>query len=99
MKKIFNNLTELESFFIKEKNFILTLMFHKIEETIDNGENEVYVLETFVKDVYLHMKLLYKKEDLGPALNQMELYFAELEDYEKCLKILEYKELLKRGVL
>ena len=42
---------------------------------------------------------LYKKEDLGPALNQMELYFAELEDYEKCLKILEYKELLKRGVL
>ena len=45
------------------------------------------------------MKLLYKKNDLGPALNQMEQYFVELEDYEKCAKILEFKELLKRGVL
>ena len=99
MKKIFNNLTELESFFIKEKNFILNLMFHKMEEAIDNRENEVYVLEAFVKDVYLHMKLVTKKKDLGPALNQMEQYFVELEDYEKCAKILEYKELLKRGVL
>ena len=99
MKKLFNNLDELESFFIKEKNFVLNLMFHKIEEAIENNEDEVYVLEAFVKDVYLHMKLLYKKNDLGPALNQMEQYFVELEDYEKCAKILEFKELLKRGVL
>ena len=35
MKKIFNTLDELESFFIKEKNFILNLMFHKIEEAVE----------------------------------------------------------------
>lgn len=99
MKKLFNNLDELESFFIKEKNFVLNLMFHKIEEAIENNEDEVYVLEAFVKDVYLHMKLLYKKNDLEPALNQMEQYFVELEDYEKCAKIVEFRELLKRGLL
>ena len=53
MKKIFNNLDELESFFIKEKNFILNLMFHKIEEAVENDDEDVYVLEAFVKDVYL----------------------------------------------
>ena len=42
MKKVFNNLDELESFFIKEKNFVLNLMFHKIEEAIENNEDEVY---------------------------------------------------------
>ena len=99
MKKIFNNLDELESFFIKEKNFILNLMFHKIEEAVENDDEHVYVLEAFVKDVYLHMKLNTKKKDLGPTLNKMEEYFAKLEDYEKCAKILEYKELLKRGTL
>ena len=40
-----------------------------------------------------------KKKDLGPTLNKMEEYFVKLEDYEKCAKILEYKELLKRGTL
>ena len=82
MKKIFNNLDELESFFIKEKNFILNLMFHKIEEAVENDDEDVYVLEAFVKDVYLHMKLNTKKKDLGPTLNKMEEYFAKLEDYE-----------------
>ena len=99
MKKIFNNLDELESFFIKEKNFILNLMFHKIEEAVENQEDEVYILDAFVKDVYLHMRLNKKKEDLGPTLNKLEEYFVILEDYEKCAKILEYKELLKRGTL
>jgi|TARA_R110001592_G_scaffold250697_1_gene513303 hypothetical protein len=99
MKKVFNNLDELESFFIKEKNFILNLMFHKIEEAVENQEDEVYILDAFVKDVYLHMRLNTKKEDLGPTLNKMEEYFVKLEDYEKCAKILEYKELLKRGTL
>ncbi len=99
MKKVFNNLDELESFFIKEKNFLLNLMFHKIEEAVENQEDEVYILDAFVKDVYLHMSLNTKKEDLGPTLNKMEEYFVKLEDYEKCAKILEYKELLKRGAL
>jgi hypothetical protein len=99
MKKIFNNLDELESFFIKEKNFILNLMFHKIEEAVENDDEDVYVLDAFVKDVYLHMRLNTKKKDLGPTLNKLEEYFAALEDYEKCAKILEYKELLKRGTL
>lgn len=62
MKKIFNNLDELESFFIKEKNFILNLMFHKIEEAVENQEDEVYILDAFVKDVYLHMRLNTKKK-------------------------------------
>jgi|TARA_R110002020_G_scaffold42892_3_gene125153 hypothetical protein len=99
MKKVFNTLDDLESFFIKEKNFILNLMFHKIEEAVENENDEVYILEAFVKDVYLHMKLNTKKKDLGPTLDKMEEYFANLEDYEKCAKILEYKELLKRGTL
>jgi|TARA_R110000744_G_scaffold376976_1_gene491624 hypothetical protein len=99
MKKIFNNLDELESFFIKEKNFILNLMFHKIEEAVENEDDEVYILDAFVKDVYLTMSLNTKKKDLGPTLNKMEEYFVKLEDYEKCAKILEYKELLKRGTL
>ena len=99
MKKIFNNLDELESFLIKEKNFILNLMFHKIEEAVENDDKVVYILDAFVKDVYLHMKLNTKKEDLGPTLNKLEEYFVQLEDYEKCAKILEYKELLKRGTL
>ena len=99
MKKVFNTLDDLESFFIKEKNFILNLMFHKIEEAVENENDEVYILEAFVKDVYLHMKLNTKKKDLGPTLDKMEEYFANLEDYEKCTKILEYKELLKRGTL
>ena len=60
MKKIFNNLNELESFFIKEKNFILNLMFHKIEEAVENEDDEVYILDAFVKDVYLHMSLHYR---------------------------------------
>tara|TARA_R110001583_G_scaffold68750_1_gene195388 strand:- start:818 stop:1117 length:300 start_codon:yes stop_codon:yes gene_type:complete len=99
MKKVFNTLDELESFFIKEKNFILNLMFHKIEEAIENEDNEVYILDAFVKDIYLHMRLNTKKEDLGPTLEKLEEYFVKLEDYEKCAKILEYKELLKRGTL
>jgi hypothetical protein len=99
MKKIFNNLDELESFFIKEKNFILNLMFYKIEEAVDNQDEEVYILDAFVKDVYLHMRLNTHKKDLEPTLNKLEEYFAELEDYEKCAKILEYKELLRRGML
>ena len=70
-----------------------------IEEAVEKQEEEVYILDAFVKDVYLHMRLNTKKEDLGPTLNKMEEYFAELEDYEKCAKILEYKELLKRGTL
>ena len=45
------------------------------------------------------MSLNTKKKDLGPVLNKMEEYFVKLEDYEKCTKILEYKELLKRGTL
>ena len=73
MKKIFNTLDELESFFIKEKNFILNLMFHKIEEAIDNDSEEVYILDAFVKDVYLHMRLNTKKEDLEPTLNKLDL--------------------------
>ena len=99
MKKIFNTLDDLESFFIKEKNFILNLMFHKIEEAVENDDEDVYILEAFVKDVYLHMRLNTKKKDLGPTLEKLEEYFAKLEDYEKCEKILEYKELLKRGTL
>ena len=99
MKKIFNTLDELESFFIKEKNFILNLMFYKIEECIENEGDEVYILDAFVKDIYLHMKLNTHKKDLGPTLDKLEEYFVELEDYEKCAKILEYKELLRRGTL
>ena len=45
------------------------------------------------------MKLNTKKEDLRPTLEKLEEYFVKLEDYEKCAKILEYKELLKRGTL
>ena len=99
MKKIFNNLSELEKFFISEKNFILNLMYHKIEEAIEYKKDEVYILDVFVKDIYLHMKLNTHKEDLGPTLDKLEEYFSEHEDYEKCAKILEYKELLKRGNL
>ena len=61
MKKIFKTLDELESFFIKEKNFILNLMFHKIEEAVDNEDKEVFILDAFVKDIYLHMRLNTKK--------------------------------------
>ena len=45
------------------------------------------------------IKLNTHKKDLEPTLNKLEEYFAELEDYEKCAKILEYKELLRRGML
>ena len=45
------------------------------------------------------MRLNTKKNDLGPTLDKLEEYFANLEDYEKCARILEYKELLKRGTL
>jgi|TARA_R110002020_G_scaffold120159_2_gene273872 hypothetical protein len=99
MKKIFNNLDELESFFIKEKNFILNLMFYKIEEAVENQDEEVYILDAFVKDIYLHMKLNTHKKDLGPTLDKLEEYFADLEDYEKCAKIVEYKKLLSLGML
>jgi len=45
------------------------------------------------------MRLNTHKKDLEPTLDKLEEYFAELEDYEKCAKILEYKELLRRGML
>ena len=99
MKKIFNNLDELESFFIKEKNFILNLMFYKIEEAVENQDEEVYILDAFVKDIYLHMKLNTHKKDFGPTLDKLEEYFADLEEYEKCAKIVEYKKLLSLGML
>ena len=86
MKKIFKTLNDLEAFFIKEKSFILNLMFHKIEEGVENEDEEIFILDAFVKDIYLHMRLNTKKEDLGPTLDKLEEYFAEMEDYEKMCK-------------
>ena len=74
-------------------------MFYKLEEAIDNEKEEVYILDAYVKDIYLHMRLNTHKKDLGPTLDKLEEYFANLEDYEKCAKIVEYNELLNRGML
>ena len=74
-------------------------MFYKIEEAVENQDEEVYILDAFVKDIYLHMKLNTHKKDLGPTLDKLEEYFADLEDYEKCAKIVEYKKLLSLGML
>ena len=99
MKKIFNNLNELEVFFKEEHEFILNLMFHKVEEAINNNMKEITVIETFSKDVFLNLNLTCKREDFPNLFNKLEEHFKNIEDYEKCAKLVEYRELLKRGVL
>jgi|TARA_R100000664_G_C2746759_1_gene134392 hypothetical protein len=99
MKKVFNNLNELETFFKEEKNFIMNLMFHKLEEAIQNEMDEILVIETFCKDVFLNLNITCKKSDFLRLFTKLEEHFKDTEDYEKCAKLLEYQELLKRGTL
>jgi|8_EtaG_2_1085327.scaffolds.fasta_scaffold00591_3 hypothetical protein len=99
MKKVFNNLNELETFFKEEKNFIMNLMFHKLEEAIQNEMDEILVIETFCKDVFLNLNITCKKKDFLRLFAKLEEHFKGTEDYEKCAKLLEYQELLKRGTL
>ena len=95
MKKIFNNLNELEVFFKQEHEFILNLMFHKLEEAINNNMKEITIIETFSKDVFLNLNLTCKREDFPNLFNKLEEHFKNIEDYEKCAKLVEYRELLK----
>jgi len=99
MKKVFNNLNELEVFFKEEQDFIFNLMFHKLEEAIQNKMDEILVIETFCKDVYLNLNITCKKEDFTNLFQKLEEHFKSIEDYEKCAKLVEYQELLKRGAL
>ena len=99
MKKIFNNLNELELFFKEEQDFIFNLMFHKLEEAIQNNMDEVVVIETFCKDVFLNLNITCKKEDFYNIFEKLEDYFKNIEDYEKCVKLVEYQELYRRGTL
>lgn len=96
MKRVFENLGELENFLKEEKDFIHKLIFYKLDETFDN-EEEVKVMEFYSKDVFISIHLTLNKDKLLPCLEKLEEYFVSTEEYEKCQRILEYKKLLKLG--
>ena len=96
MKRVFENLGELENFLKDEKDFIHKLIFYKLDEAIET-EEEVKVIEFYSKDVFISIHLTLDKDRLLPCLEKLEEYFVTVEEYEKCQKILEYKKLLKLG--
>ena len=96
MKRVFENLGELENFLKDEKDFIHKLIFYKLDEAFET-EEEVRVMEFYSKDVVISIQLTLNKDRLLPCLEKLEEYFVTVEEYEKCQKILEYKKLLKLG--
>ena len=97
MKKVFDNLNELESFLKEEQDFLYKLIFFKIEETFDNLEEDIKIFECYSKDVFVKLDITVSKKNLLPCLEKLEEHFASTEDYEKCQQILEYKKLIKLG--
>ena len=96
MRRVFENLNELESFLIEERDFLYKLIFYRIEEAFDTDE-EIEILECYSKDVFITIRISVNKKTLLPCLQKLEEYFVDTEEYEKCHKILEYKKLVKLG--
>ena len=97
MKKVFDNLNDLELFLKEEQDFLYKLIFYKIEETFDNLDDEIKIFECYSKDVFVKLDITVSKKTLLPCLEKLENHFVSTEDYEKCQKILEYKKLVKLG--
>ena len=96
MKRVFENLGELENFLKEEKDFIHKLIYYRLEEAFET-EDEIEVIEFYSKDVFITIHLTLNRDKLLPCLEKLEQHFVSTEEYEKCQKILEYKKLLKLG--
>jgi hypothetical protein len=96
MRRVFENLNELENFLKEEKDFLYKLIFYRIEEAFDTNE-EIEILDCYSKDVFINIQISVNKKNILPCLQKLEKYFATTEEYEKCQKILEYKKLVKLG--
>ena len=96
MKKVFDNLNDLELFLKEEQDFLYKLIFYRIEEAFDTDE-EIEILDCYSKDVFINIQISVNKKNILPCLQKLEKYFVTTEEYEKCQKILEYKKLVKLG--